>query len=115
MSLVSRTLLAGMLCLAAPWAGAAADEADDINPVFASLPQMGGTALEGARGLGAEDIVQQVEFAPSVTDSTIQSGGVNSIADGAFSNSEVFAAVVQNTGNFVSVQNLLAVNVTISD
>ncbi len=111
-SAIHRTLLAAALAGAVGSfaTGAAAGE-PDANPVFAALAPVDAARLEGTRGRG---VVQESTFTASATDTNITAGD-NSIAAGAFSDSQVFAAVVQNTGSFVSVQNLMTVNVNISD
>ncbi len=93
---------------------------DDINPVFAALPAIPEAELDGASGKG--DVVQDSTVSGGVltinelcTTTCTPVAGTNTIDGSAFSGSTVFAAITQNTGSFVSVQNLLIVEVDIID
>jgi len=99
---------------------------DDVNPVFAPMAELPRAGLDAARGRGAGDLVLNSSLTVNGVspeaggeDGAPASGfgslpavnGDNSIAAGAFSSSEVFAAIVQNNGSFVNIQNLMVVNV----
>ena len=93
-------------------ADAGSDEmnATDVNPVFAPMRELPRAALDHSNELVAQDeegaALQALQQLPN-------NGfvGNNSIAASAFSDSRVFAAVVQNNGSYVNIQNLLAVEV----
>jgi len=88
---------------------------DDLNPVFAALPQMAGAEMAGAAGKGSViNFDATLNFNGNATDTLPDIGiatGDNIIGDNAFSGmGSSFTNIVQNTGNNVVVQNLLAVN-----
>jgi hypothetical protein len=112
--------------LASP-AAAGSDEATagDVNPVFAPMRELPRNVLDRANGKGVGDLKQnatlivngtapQQESAALQSLQSVPSGGFtgnNAIAASAFSDSQVFAAIVQNNGSYVNIQNLMAVEV----
>lgn len=115
-------------------AGPAIAGSDDVNPVFAPLNQVPRAALDQANGKGISNVTQSgslivngVEPGPEGAAPAEEGGtvaalptiageftGSNTIAASAFSNSRVFAAIVQNNGSFVNIQNLMVVEVNMS-
>ena len=98
----------------------------DLNAVFAPMRELPRDVLDGANGKGIGDLEQNATLIVNGTGLEQQPGaalqalqqvpngsftGNNSIAASAFSDSRVFAAVVQNNGSYVNIQNLLAVEV----
>ena len=113
---ITIALLGGAALLAASLSAAPALAGpDDINPVFAALPEMPAAELDGTSGRGAVtqgSTVSGTLMINPICTATCSSDTGNNIIDGSvFAGSSVFAAVVQNTGSFVSVQNLLVVEV----
>lgn len=109
-----------VLLVAGLGAGPALAGPDDINPVFAALPAIPEAELDGASGKGDVDMDATVSggiltINPLCTTTCTPVAGTNTIDGSAFSGSTVFAAITQNTGSFVSVQNLLVVEVDIID
>ncbi len=89
--------------------------ADDLNPVFSTLPQMAGPEMASSTGKGTTvNFDATLNFNGEATDTVPDLGiatGNNVIGDNAFSGmGSSFTNIVQNTGNNVVVQNLLAVN-----
>jgi hypothetical protein len=97
----------------------------DVNAVFAPMRELPRDVLDRANGKGISDLEQTATLTVNGTNpqedsaalqslQTLPSGsftGDNSIAASAFSGSQVFAAIVQNNGSYVNIQNLLAVEV----
>ena len=113
------------LAAAAFLTGPAAADSEDLNPVFAPMTELPRAALDGANGKGVEDVAQNATLIVNGTqdggaalsglpDLSGQFTGNNAIDAGAFSGSQVFAAIVQNNGSFVNIQNLLAVEVNMA-
>lgn len=100
----------------------------ELNPIFAPLTELPRAALDGANGKGIKDLTQNATLTvngvgPQQQDSAALTAlptianhfnGDNAIAAGAFSDSRVFAAIVQNNGSFVNIQNMLAVEVNMT-
>ncbi len=117
-----KTLTIGFIAGAALFAvsvvaGPALAGPDDINPVFAALQEIPQAELDGASGKGDVDMDSTVSgiltIPPLCTNTCSSDAGTNTIDGSAFSGSTVFAAITQNTGSFVSIQNLLVVEVDI--
>ena len=117
-TLTSGFIAGAVLLVAGLGAAPALAGPDDINPVFAALPAIPEAELDGASGKGDVDMDSTVSggmlmILPLCTNTCSSDAGTNMIDGSAFSGSTVFAAITQNTGSFVSVQNLLVVEVDI--
>lgn len=77
------------------------------------------TALDTVRGFGAGGFVQlnDVDLQATMTGNVIHSSttGSNIISNGAFTNLEGFATVIQNTGNHVILQNSTIINFMLNE